>query len=62
METTMKSSSYRCISGDPSDIHTKGGSILPPRAVVREGGSWCCEHERVVYVAIKDRGEARKAA
>ena len=62
MERTMESGSCRYISGDPSDIHTKGGSIFCGKPVARESGAWCSEHERVVYVAIKELGEARKAA
>jgi len=52
----------RYISGDPSDIHTKGASIFCGEPVAREGGAWCRKHERLVYVTIKELGEAREAA
>jgi len=37
----------RFISGSPKDFHTKGESIFCGQPVIREGGSWCPEHERI---------------
>jgi len=42
--------------------HTKGASIFCDKPVAREGGAWCRKHERLVYVTIKELGEAREAA
>jgi hypothetical protein len=50
----------RFIAGSPKDFHTKGESIFCGQPVIREGGSWCPQHERAVYLTIK--GESRKAA
>ena len=52
----------RFIAGEPRDIHTKGIAIFCGKPVVREGGVWCREHERVVYTTLEKMRGARKAA
>ena len=52
----------RFIAGDPRDIHTKGIAIYCGKPVAREGGVWCREHERVVYLTLKKLSETQKAA
>jgi hypothetical protein len=48
----------RFIAGDPQDALEKGEAIYCSKPVAPEGGAWCAEHERVVYVTPS---ETRKA-
>jgi hypothetical protein len=50
------------IRGDPQAIYQRGEAIYCRKPVAREGGAWCVEHERVVYLTIKEPNETGKAA
>jgi len=52
----------RFIAGSPKDFHTKGESIFCGQPVIRYGGSWCPQHEAIVFVTLKKLIEAREAA
>ena len=52
----------RFIRGDPQAIHELGEAIYCRKPVARDGGSWCLEHEAVVFTTIEEIREARRAA
>ena len=61
-EGVLPRGACRFIRGDPQAIHEQGEAIYCRKPVAREGGAWCVEHERVVYLTIKQPSESRKAA
>ena len=61
-EGVLPRGGWRFIRGDPQAIHEVGEAIYCRKPIAREGGAWCAEHERVVYLTIKKLREAQKAA